>query len=212
MRSVSARSLGRGGCQRCGSVTDLEGSSRCAVCGAGLGSRKADSAQRTLAWLVTAMILYVPANVLPIMRTERLGRVMDSTIISGVIELWGHGSYLVAGIIFFASVLVPMAKIFSLLWLCWLVSPMGAKGCRPQHSRLYELTELVGRWSMIDVFVVAVLVSLVQLGGFVSVKAGPAGLAFAGVVLSTMLAARSFDPRLLWDAIEQRGKERPRHV
>jgi paraquat-inducible protein A len=147
------------------------------------------------------LILYVPANLLPIMITSQLGRSLESTIIGGVLHLWELGSYPVALVILVASVLIPIGKLASLGLLCWAVIRGGATTAR-QRTTLYRMTELVGKWSMVDVFVVAVLVALIQMGGVMAVRPGTAALAFAGVVITTMLAAESFDPRLIWDQAE----------
>lgn len=174
---------------------------RCPRCGAGLHARIADSVQTTLALVTTAAILYVPANLLPIMYTEQLGRSQPGTIIGGVLFLWHHGSYPVAAVIFVASVVVPVAKIIILFWLCWTVAAHHDANPR-ERTVLYRLTELVGRWSMVDVFVVAILVALVQLSGLIAFRPGAAAMAFAGVVIITMIAAEKFDPRLIWDRLE----------
>ena len=174
----------------------------CPRCGAALHLRLTDSLARTTALLITAAILYVPANVLPIMTTEQLGRSMDSTILGGVVLLWKLGSYPVASVIFIASVLVPLGKMLGLAVLCWSVV-RGDLTRRRERTVLYRLTEFVGRWSMVDVFVVAILVALIQLGGLLSIRPGSAALAFSGVVIVTMLAAESFDPRLIWDRLGQ---------
>lgn len=202
------RSLDQGGllCPHCGSLSKSLDESLCELCEAELHHRKPGSLQHSVAWLVTAVVLYVPANLWPIMRTSYLGSPTDSTIVGGVVQLWHHGSYLVAGIIFLASVMVPIGKILSLSWLCW-ISSYGYRMSRPGHTKLYRITELLGRWSMIDICVVAVLVALVQLGGLLKIESGSAGLAFAGVVISTMFAAHAFDPRLIWDAIARQGGE-----
>ena len=160
--------------------------------------RNPSSLQRTLALTIAATVLYLPANLLPIMRVESLTEGTEaSTIVGGVVTFWNAGAYPVAAIIFIASVVIPILKILALFWLCIAAranrSPIAA-------TRVYRLTELVGRWSMVDVFVVAILVSVVQLGPLVSIKPGPAALAFAGVVVLTMFAAHAFDQRLIWDA------------
>lgn len=193
-------------CTRCGTLNETPKESGCVVCSAPLEQRKADSLQRTVAWLITAVVLYVPANVWPIMTTSYLGSPTESTIVGGVIQLWHHKSYLPAGIIFVASVMVPVAKMMSLAWLCW-ISSFGYRLSQPRHTKLYEITELLGRWSMIDICVVAVLVALVQFGSLLRIESGVAGLAFAGVVICTMFAAHAFDPRLIWDAIARRKEE-----
>ena len=153
--------------------------------------------QKTWAWLLTSVLLYLPANFLPIMYTTKWGNPKGSTIIGGVITLWHHGSYPIATIIFVASVLVPVGKILILVWLCLSVQ-LRWRGALEQKTQFYRITELVGRWSMVDVFVVGILVALIQLGKLLSILPGPAALAFAGMVFTTMLAAGSFDPRLLW--------------
>lgn len=153
--------------------------------------------QQTWALLFTACLLYVPANVWPIMQTNMLGQKELSTILGGVMILWESGSYPIAIIILIASVVVP---IFKLLILSWLnLSLQRNKVTRPEKMiRWYRVTELIGKWSMVDVFVVAILVSLVQLGGTMAIYPGPAALAFSGVVIITMFAAHSFDSKLLW--------------
>ena len=172
----------------------------CPLCGASLHLRKPDSIQRTVALLITASLLYIPANILPIMTTYQLGTPTDSTIIGGVVLLIHHESYPIAAVIFIASVLVPLSKLFSIAWLCWSVSSGHGKS-HQERTRLYRAAELVGKWSMTDVFVVAILVALIQLGGLLQITPGAAALAFGGVVIVTMIAAESFDPRLIWDEL-----------
>jgi paraquat-inducible protein A len=159
--------------------------------------------QTTWALLITSILLYIPANILPIMHTSVLGSGEPSTILGGVILLWKMGSYPIAMVIFIASVFVPVAKI---VILCWLNYSVQAKQQHANSERIfwYRITEFVGRWSMIDVFVVAVLVSLIQLGNIMSILPGHAALAFCGVVICTMLAAMSFDSRLIWHKPETR--------
>jgi paraquat-inducible protein A len=173
---------------------------RCPRCRAPLHLRKPDSLQRTIALVLTASILYIPANLLPIMTTTQLGRPVDSTILGGVILLIHHGAYPIAAVIFVASVLVPISKLLALSWLCWSVASRQATSHK-ERTRLYRMTELVGKWSMTDVFVVAILVALIQLGGLLRITAGSAAIAFGGVVIVTILAAEAFDPRLIWDQL-----------
>jgi len=170
----------------------------CPRCGAALHLRKPDSLQRTVSLLITAVLLYIPANVLPIMTTDQLGRSTDSTILGGVLLLVKLGSYPVAAVIFVASVLVPIGKFAALGWLCWSVARRHRTSHR-ERTRLYRATEFIGRWSMTDVFVVMILVALIHLGGLIRITPGAAAMAFSGVVIVTMLAAESFDPRLIWD-------------
>jgi paraquat-inducible protein A len=171
---------------------------RCSFCGHAIHARKRHSLQRSWIFLVTALIFYVPANLLPIMTTSQLGKETFSTIAEGVVLLWEHGSYLIAAIILVASLVVPMAKFIALITLC-----LGKqlKIYREPKSKIiiYRATEFVGRWSMVDVFVVAFLASLIQMGNLMSIHPGPAALAFAGMVVFSMLAANSIEPKLFWD-------------
>ena len=173
---------------------------QCPRCDTFLELRKKESIQRTLALVITAFILYIPANILPIMTTTLLGAGSSDTILSGVAIFWSHGDYPIALIIFIASIVIPMAKLLSLSWLCFSV--LSKRQVRPKHrSYLFRMTEFIGRWSMVDVFVVAILVALVQLGNIMTIQPGPAAIAFSGVVIVTMYAAMSFDPRLIWDVL-----------
>ncbi|MEC8232605.1 MAG: paraquat-inducible protein A [Pseudomonadota bacterium] len=161
-----------------------------------------ESIQRTWALLITACILYIPANVLPIMYTELFGQETPNTIIGGVISLWESGSYPVAIVILIASVVVPVAKIVILAWLNFSVQRQKTSS-RQLRIRYYRITEAIGRWSMIDVFVVAVLVALIQMGNTLSIYPGQAALAFCAVVFVTMIAAMTFDSRLIWQQWKQ---------
>lgn len=164
------------------------------------------SIQTTWALLFTSVLLYIPANVLPIMHTSVLGSNEPSTILGGVILLWKMGSYPIAIVIFIASVLVPVAKLIILCWLNYTVQ-IQKQQANSERIFWYRVTEFVGRWSMIDVFVVAVLVSLIQLGNIMSILPGHASLAFCGVVICTMLAAMSFDSRLIWHKSENQPEK-----
>jgi paraquat-inducible protein A len=174
---------------------------QCPLCGATLHLRMTNSLQKTMALVITAIVLYIPANVLPIMTTTQLGRAEDSTILGGVVLLMEMGSFPIAAVIFIASVMVPTGKLLAISWLCWSVATGQTKSKR-QRTRLYRVTEFVGKWSMTDVFVVSILVALIHIGGLLNITAGPAAIAFGGVVVVTMLAAESFDPRLIWDHTE----------
>ncbi|MCH7370177.1 MULTISPECIES: PqiA/YebS family transporter subunit [Aeromonas] len=202
---ASALQSGLVGCHICGALSEA-GADTCSRCGDHLHQRKPGGLNRTWALLITSVILYIPANLYPIMDTVFLGDDSPSTILGGVILLWAMGSYPIAAIIFFASVVVPMVKILALLWLCFMVqrgqvsSPLG-------KLKLYRMTEFVGRWSMIDVFVVAILAGLIRLDNLMTIYPGPAAVAFAGVVLITMVAAMSFDSRLIWD-LQQGERDR----
>ena len=193
----TAAAAGMACCGLCGALAPAK-RARCPRCGHRLHLRTPRSIQRTLALTLTAALLLIPANVLPIMVTVQLGRAEPSTILGGVVTLLQHGSWPIATVIFVASVLVPLLKISTLVLLCATVIRGSVAGPR-QRTLLYRATELVGRWSMIDVFVVFVLVALVHLGQLLVIRPGPAALAFAAAVMLTMSAAEQFDPRLLWD-------------
>lgn len=176
---------------------------RCPRCTAVLRARKPESIQRTWALVVTAGILYLPANLLPIMTVTSLGRTQSDTIMSGVVFLLTHGMWPLAAIVFVASVFVPLLKLLILVFLLVSVQRRSQWRAR-ERSRLYRITETIGRWSMVDVFVVTVLVALVRLGTLASVEAEAGALFFCAVVVLTMLAAAAFDPRLIWDRTDRR--------
>lgn len=197
----SAAVRGLAHCHACARVTPVE-EEHCPRCGANLHLRTPNSLQRTVALTLGAALLYLPANLLPVLRVESSVKgSQSSTILSGVIQFWQDGDYPVALIIFTASVLIPILKVLAIVALLW-----GARtGLYPRAlTRLYRVTEFIGRWSMVDVFVVAILVGVVQLGSVMTIDPGAGALAFAGVVVLTMLAAESFDQRLLWDAAARR--------
>ncbi len=195
-----AAASGLAGCHSCGKVSPVT-AGRCPRCGCRLHLRKPDSIQRTVALLIAATVLYLPANLLPIMIVSEFGGTTASTIVAGMIQFWQAGSYPIAIVIFVASILIPIVKIVALVWLC--AAACGKVDPSPKAlGRVYWFTELMGRWSMVDIFVVSILVAMVQLGTYMTVIPGPGALAFAGVVVLTMFAAMSFDPRLLWDRLE----------
>lgn len=170
----------------------------CVRCGSRIHSRKPGSLQRTWALLITGLLLYLPANIYPIMFTESFGRPDENTIIQGIVVLWAHQSYLVASVVFAASVVVPILKFVVIGYLLFSVQRRTSLA-RREKVRLYHITEFIGPWSMVDVFVVALLVALIQMGGIATVRPGVAAIAFASMVAVTMLSAMAFDPRLLWD-------------
>jgi paraquat-inducible protein A len=174
---------------------------RCPRCGAGLHARKPNSLARTWALMLTAYILYIPANLLPVMTVTMSGKGEPDTILSGVKELALGGMWPLALLVFFASITVPVLKLLVLTYL--LLSVQFRSNWRPkERTALYRITESVGRWSMIDIFVIAILVALVKIGSLATIEAGAGAVAFGGVVVVTMFAAMSFDPRLIWDALE----------
>lgn len=199
----TAAENGLSNCQVCGKLAN-QNLSNCPRCTSNLFVRKHNSIHKTLAYLITACILYIPANILPITSTTQFGDTLNSTIIGGVNYLWEQNQYPVAMIIFIASILIPVVKILALFWLCWSVSRKHQHR-RKERTLIYRTTEFIGRWSMIDVFVVAILVALIQVGGILTIQPGIAALAFAGVVIITMFAAYAFDPRLIWDVSNAEG-------
>jgi paraquat-inducible protein A len=177
----------------------------CPRCGALLHHRKPNSISRTWALVLAAVIFYIPANVLPITVITSFGQKETDTIMSGVIYFLMSGDWPIALVIFTASICVPMMKLVSLSYL--MISVQFKSKWRPEdRTRLYRIVEVVGRWSMIDVFVVTILVALVHLGALATIEAGPAAVYFCGVVIITMFAAMSFDPRLIWDQMKHKNE------
>lgn len=174
----------------------------CPRCGSALHVRKTNSMQRTLALLITACVAYIPANMYPIMYTDQLGSTEASTILGGVVLLINLGSVPVALVIFVFSVMVPSGKILAMFYLLWTVKNRSQDN-PVQRTKMYQITEFIGKWSMVDVFVVAILVALVNLGGLLVIRPGIAAISFAAVVIITMIAAESFDSRLIWDEMEE---------
>jgi paraquat-inducible protein A len=207
---LTAMETGLISCHSCELLVDSLGRShealQCPRCGASLHSRKTNSLARTWALVIAAFIFYVPAMVLPITRVTSLGTVQEDTIMSGVILFIQTGSWEIALVIFVASIIVPMMKLLILVYL--LISVQRKSGRRPRdRAKLYRLTEFVGRWSMVDIYVVAILVALVNLGVLADIDAGPAAFYFAAVVIITIFAARTFDPRLIWDMTKDDSEE-----
>ncbi len=156
------------------------------------------SLQRVWAWWTAGVMCYIPANLYPMLETKTLFQTQDSTIVGGAVELARHGSPVIALIILLASVAIPMGKFLSIAYLALSVSRHASLSMGARH-RLYEVVEYIGRWSMIDVFVVAILSSLVQFSAVASITPGPASMAFALSVIFTMISAQAFDTRLIWD-------------
>ncbi len=204
--SMTAAAASLLSCHSCNLLSKMSGShghshALCPRCGAPLHQRKTNSLTRTWALVIAAFIFYIPANVLPITVVISLGKTQADTIMSGVIYFMLTGMWPIALVIFVASVAVPLLKLFVLAFL--LISVQRKSRWRPEdRTRLYRIAEAVGRWSMVDIFVVTILVALVKLGGLATIDAGPAASYFAAVVVTTMFAAMSFDPRLIWDVME----------
>jgi len=199
--ALSAARAGIIACLTCGLLSRPaapEQPGYCPRCGASLVWRRRHSIQYTWALLIAAAICYIPANALPVLGTTALGSTEFDTIIGGVIFLYSTGSWPLALIVFIASICVPIAKIISLVSL--LVSVHRHSDWRPaDRTRLYRITEAIGRWSMVDIYVVTILVALVRLGNLATIEAGWGAVFFGSVVVLTMIAAESFDPRLIWD-------------
>lgn len=196
-----AADRGLAGCRTCGLMSPIAEHPKCPRCHSRLYTRKPDSIENTLALVAASAVLFVPSHLLPMLTVSEFGLAVDKTIIAGMMAFWKDGAYPIAIVIFCASILIPILKVIALLWLC-----IAAKGkIHPSPgalTKVYHVTELLGRWSMIDIFVVGILVSLVQFGNYTSIVPGPGALAFAAVVMLTMFAAMNFDPRLLWDRLD----------
>lgn len=205
--AVSAMQHGLQSCEGCGLLSrpapgDEEG--RCPRCGAELEFRKTASLQRTWALLLAAAICYVPANVLPVLTTTTAKGSQSDTILQGVVLLWSPTGWPLALIVLAASIMIPSIKILALGYLTFTVQRRSVRN-NSQRVRLYRTVDLIGRWSMVDVFVDAFTAALVQLQPLMSVAPGPGLPFFAAVVVFTMLAVESFDPRLIWDPSSEAG-------
>ncbi|MFV1972278.1 MAG: paraquat-inducible protein A [Thiohalobacterales bacterium] len=197
---MRARDAGMTGCHTCGLLQRVpaDGHAHCPRCSSAVHLRTPDSINMTWALLISAMAMYLPANMFPVMVVTSLGNTQSDTIMSGVIYFLVNGDWPLALIIFIASVLVPLLKMITLVYLLLSVqrkSPLR----KQQRTKLYRMTELVGRWSMVDIFVVALMVALVQFGNLATIDPGIGAIAFAAVVILTMFAAMRFDSRLIWD-------------
>ena len=203
--ATTARDAGLVACRRCAKVWPQE-AERCTRCGAPLQSRDLASLSRVWAWWVLGVAAYIPANLDPMLTTETLVSKQEATIVGGAVELFQHGDYGVAIVILVASVGIPIAKFLCIAFLA-LSSRQATDVSAGARQHLFEIVEYVGRWSMIDVFVVAILASLVQLDFAATINPGPASLAFALSVIFKMLSAQAFDSRLIWDQIEDAAPE-----
>jgi paraquat-inducible protein A len=198
----TAAQLGLMGCHHCGTVwREAAEGEACGRCGTRLRRRKPDSINRTWALLVAAGIMYLPANLLPVMITKSLLGAQYDTILSGIIYFWVSGAYGLAAIIFIASFLVPLFKLTALTLMAFMAQRKSASR-QLERAKLYNILEVIGRWSMLDVFVVSLLAGLVRIQGFAEISAGIGIAAFGAVVVLTMLASLSFDPRLTWDSTD----------
>jgi paraquat-inducible protein A len=194
--------LHRMGCDTCGLVTRGREGTLCPRCGFTLHHRKPDSFTRTWALVLASLILYIPANTYPILTVIRFGAGEPSTILQGVRELLAAGEWPLALLVFFASIAVPVLKLTGLTLLL-VTTKAGIRTHRHDRAVLYRVVDAVGRWSMLDIFMESILVGIVQFGTIVTIAPGTGAIAFASVVILTMFAARSFDPRLIWDSPEE---------
>jgi len=204
--NINPNSALKGGLLHCHTCALLVGQSEhgshCPRCGDHLHARKPDSLARTWALLIAAIVMLLPANILPIMTVIRFGQGEPSTILAGVVHLIGAGMWPLGLIIFFASIMVPVSKLVALVYL--LFSVQRKSTWKPDdRTRLYRVTEMIGSWSMVDIFIIGILTSLVSLDALSTIRPGAAASYFAAAVVLTMLAAQSFDPRLIWDDLER---------
>jgi paraquat-inducible protein A len=218
MKYLTATKAGLISCHACGHVQQHVHSAahlRCARCNARLHERHPDSISRTWALLIAAAVLYIPANLLPVMHTASLVGDEDDTIMSGIVYFWTSGSWPLAVIVFIASILVPLMKLFVLALLAFTAGRRST--WRPvERSKLFRIVEFIGRWSMLDIFVVTLTVALVRFQSLAVITARPGAIAFGSVVILTMLASMQFDPRLIWDPVDddqqkptQNSQDRP---
>ena len=199
------------GCDTCGLVSrrpPTAGIRHCLRCGGRLHHRKPNSLARTAALAVTAAVLYIPANMLPVLTFTWFGRGAPSTILGGVLELAAAGMWPLALLVFIASVTVPVLKLSGLAWLV-ISTQLAERGRLVERTRLYRIVDSIGRWSMVDVFMISILTALVRLGAVASVQPGSGVLSFCAVVILTIFAAMSFDPRLMWDAASRSFESEP---
>lgn len=199
---VRAIEVGLVACQTCGLVMQrmpiASPPTSCPRCATLLRERLPRSAENTLAWLIAGVILYIPSNVLPVIYVNGVGGGEESTILGGVLSFWRAGSWDIAVLIFTASVAVPTTKFLALGVLLWTVH-RGSSWARKQRTALYRLVEIIGYWSMLDVVVVALTAALLKFKALGTAEPRLGIVFFCGVVVTTMIAALSFDPRLIWD-------------
>jgi len=199
----SAITLGVAGCHTCGQAVHMRRQDQveCPRCGAEVHYRKHDSINRAWAFLIAAFVMYIPANTEPMMRTTSLGSTSSDTILEGVIYFLSHGDWPLALVIFAASVMLPLLKMIAIAYILILTQRASSER-KIERTNLYKIAEILGKWSMLDIFVVGLMAGLVQLGALTTIAPGPACIAFAGVVILTMFAEMAFDPKLIWDRME----------
>jgi len=197
-------------CDVCGLVQRVESLRpgvvvQCARCGSVLMKPRTNSLDRTAAFSLAALMLYVPANIYPILRMEFHGVFSENTVWDGCVRLFQDGQWLVAIIVFLASIMIPLLKLLGLFYLV-ITTKMGFERAQLERTRIYRIIDVIGPWAMLDVFLLAILVSLVKLGRIATVTPGPGLLAFALVVVFTILASTSFEPRMIWEMPKRRDE------
>src|SRR5207302_10129736 len=204
LRGGSQGLAGAIGCETCGLVSvPRQDDPRCPRCDSTLHERKPNSVARTWALVIAAAVLYIPANYYPVLSVVQLGAGQPSTILGGVEELLTARQYPLAALVFFASIAVPMLKLFGLS-IMLITIQTGRVAWLRDRTRLYHIVRFIGRWSMIDIFMESLLGALVVFGSVITIEPGAGALAFCAVVILTMFAAETFDPRLMWDAAAER--------
>lgn len=189
-------------CLSCRQLIDAEEAEhdglRCPVCGSTVHPRRKNSMEKTWALVITALMLYIPANILPVMSVETFADSSANTILGGVIELFGNKMYFIAAVVFVASFVVPLFKIGSIFYLLITIQARDSLS-NSAKTRLFHLIELIGKWSMLDIYVITIMAGLVNMGFLIQIKGGAGATFFAATVIATMLASKSFDTRLIWD-------------
>jgi len=200
---VAAMGQGIAGCHTCGLAVRMQShaETKCPRCGSEVHYRKHNSIVRAWAFLISAFVMYIPANTEPMMHTTAFGNTEGDTIISGVLYFLSHGDWYLAVVIFAASVMLPLLKIIAIGYLLISIQ-RGEIVRRHQRTNLYKIAEILGKWSMLDIFVVALMVALIQMGNLTSIHPGAACIAFALVVILTMFAEMALDPKMIWDQKE----------
>ncbi|MGE4497717.1 MAG: paraquat-inducible protein A [Deferribacterales bacterium] len=199
---MTDKSINAALCLSCGQLTALSGleeeGHRCPLCGSTVYQRRKNSLEKTWALTITALLFYIPANLLPVMSVETFAGSSASTILGGVSELFANRMYFIAAVVFVASFVVPLFKIGSLLYLLVTVQAKGGLS-GSARTNLFHMIEIVGKWSMLDIYVITIMAGLVNMGFIIQIKGGTGAAFFAATVIATMLASRSFDTRLIWD-------------
>lgn len=206
---TTAHEVGLVACRVCGMLAPA-GQSHCARCHGRMRPRDVQPLQKAWAWLLAGLIAYIPANIYPMLRTTQAFRTEESTIVGGVVDLIEYQAYGIAFIVFFASIVIPVGKFFVIGYLALVLSKPHRHDPHGLHL-LYEVVEFIGRWSMIDVFVVAILTALVQFDVLATINPGVAAICFALSVVFTMFSAQSFDSRMIWDRMAEQPHEGNTH-